>query len=30
VRDRKGQDLGVMGIEDFIARLGQEVEARAN
>jgi threonyl-tRNA synthetase len=30
VRDRRGQDLGVMGIEDFIARLGQEVEARAN
>ena len=28
VRDRKGQDLGVMGLDDFMARLGQEVEAR--
>ncbi len=30
LRDRKGQDLGVMGIDDFLARLGQEVEARTN
>jgi threonyl-tRNA synthetase len=30
VRDRKGQDLGVMGIDDFAARLGQAVEARTN
>ena len=30
VRDRKGQDLGVMGIGDFAARLGQAVEARTN
>ena len=28
VRDRKGQDLGVMGLDDFMTRLGQEVEAR--
>jgi threonyl-tRNA synthetase len=30
VRDRKGQDLGVMGLDDFLARLGQEVEARTH
>jgi len=30
VRDRKGQDLGAMGLDDFIARLGQEVENRTN
>ncbi len=30
VRDRKGQDLGVMGLDEFMARLGQEVEARTH
>jgi threonyl-tRNA synthetase len=30
VRDRKGQDLGVMGVDDFIAHLGQEVDARTH
>jgi threonyl-tRNA synthetase len=28
VRDRKGQDLGTLGIEDFIARLSEEVTRR--
>jgi threonyl-tRNA synthetase len=30
VRDRKGQDLGAMGLDDFVAHLGQEVENRTN
>jgi threonyl-tRNA synthetase len=30
VRDRKGQDLGVMSLDEFTARLGLEVEARTN
>jgi threonyl-tRNA synthetase len=30
VRDRKGQDLGTLGIEDFIARLSGDLANRAN
>jgi threonyl-tRNA synthetase len=29
-RDRKGQDLGTLGLADFMARLGQEVAARTH
>lgn len=29
VRTRKGEDLGQMGVEEFIARLEQEIEAKA-
>jgi threonyl-tRNA synthetase len=30
VRDRTGQDLGTLGIEDFIARLSGEVVNRSH
>jgi threonyl-tRNA synthetase len=29
-RDRKGQDLGTLGLEDFMSRLGQEVATRSH
>ena len=29
-RDRKGQDLGTLGLADFMSRLGQEVETRTH
>jgi threonyl-tRNA synthetase len=30
VRDRKGQDLGSFRLEDFIAKLSEEVATRAH
>jgi len=29
-RDRKGQDLGTLGLADFMSRLGQEVVTRTH
>jgi threonyl-tRNA synthetase len=30
VRDRKGKDLGTFSLEDFVAKLSEEVANRAN
>ena len=30
VRSRKGEDLGAMSVEDFLARIGEEIRTKAH